>query len=455
MNRTIRVLFVDDDDVFRRVLSRELERAGFEVQGFASAIGVVEHAEARAPDVAVLDLRLPGESGLELLPRLLEACPSLPVIMLTGHGAIREAVEAMRLGCYDFFTKPVPLEKIEATLRRACERSELVAENRRLRRAIRASASADTIVGKSAARVELREIITRVAPSDASVLIQGESGTGKELAARSIHAQSGRASESMIVVNAAAIPTNLVESELFGHVRGAFTGADKERLGLFEAAHGGTLFLDEIAELPKEVQALLLRALQFGEIRPVGSTKSRTVDVRVVAATNRDLMEEVAAGRFREDLYYRLAAVTVHVPPLRDCIDDIPELIEIFLARNVAKLDRTRRFTRDALEELACVDWPGNVRELENVVARLCILSEDEEIDAKCVRRHATTHRLEATPVASLRLEVVEKATIVAALERFDGHKRKAAEALGIAVKTLYNKLDRYKLRKDFVRGPD
>ncbi|MCB9882673.1 MAG: sigma-54-dependent Fis family transcriptional regulator [Planctomycetes bacterium] len=453
--KKIRVLFVDDDDVFRRVIEKELVNVGFDVDSHASAEGVLKRAEQWSPDVALVDLKMPGEDGMSLLSRLVEHDPALPVIMLTGHGAVPEAVEAMRRGGYDFLTKPVPLAKLEATIRRASERADLVHENQRLRRAVGVANSADTIVGDSAPRQALRDMIARVAPTDASVLIEGESGTGKELVARSIHASSSRSNQSLIVVNAAAIPTNLVESELFGHTKGAFTGADKDRLGLFEAASGGTIFLDEIGELPLEVQALLLRALQFGEIRPVGSAKTRTVDVRVIAATNRSLLEEIEAERFRQDLYYRLAAVTVRVPALRECRGDIPQLVDIFIARNAAKLHREVHCTAEAMRELQSFDWPGNVRELENVVSRLCILSETPSISVDTVRALCSPHPAAPTPTTTLRLDELEKATIISALERFDGNKTKVAEALGIALKTLYNKLDRYDLRSFYIRSSD
>ncbi len=453
--KRILVIFVDDDAVFRRVVDKELCNAGFEVESHASAAGVLERIAAWNPDVVIVDLKMPGEDGMTLLTKIVAADPSLPVIVLTGHGAVPEAVEAMRRGGYDFLTKPVPLAKLEATIRRASEKAELVHENRRLRRAIDVTNLPPTLLGTSAPRRALRDLIERVAPTDASVLIEGESGTGKELVARSIHALSARSEESLIVVNAAAIPSNLVESELFGHKRGAFTGADKDKLGLFEAASGGTIFLDEIGELPIEIQAQLLRALQFGEIRPVGSPKTITVDVRVIAATNRRLSEEIEAGRFRQDLYYRLAAVTIHVPPLRACREDIPDFVADFVVKNAAKLHRQVTFTAAAMQELQGLDYPGNVRELENIVSRLCILSDEPTISLETVRAIGVPRPTSSDVNSTLRLDELEKATIIKALEIFDGNKTKVADALGIALKTLYNKLERYDLKSAYVRKHD
>lgn len=446
-----RVFFVEDDDVLRKVLGRELEQAGYEVRAFGTGVGLTEFVREGEPDVVLLDLRLPERSGLEVLQDLRAEDAELPVVMLTGHGAVPEAVEAMRLGAYDFLTKPVPLSVVEQILRRAIDSRHLVQENRRLRRAM-AGTGAEEIIGDSAPVRELRALIHRVGPTPTSVLIQGENGTGKELVARSLHGLSPRSDQPFVVVNCAAIPENLVDSELFGHEKGAFTGADKPRLGLFEAAHLGTLFLDEVAELPLAVQPTLLRALQFGEVRSVGSERTRKVDVRVIAATNRDLLDAVAHERFREDLYYRIATVVIRVAPLRERRADIPQLVETFLRTACPKLGRRVRVEDAAMEELVKHAWPGNIRELQNVLTRLILLADDERVHVRDVHAVASLQRPPDGTLPTLRLEELERLAILAALDRHAGNKRVAAHELGVALKTLYNKLERFGLKEQFAQ---
>jgi two-component system, NtrC family, C4-dicarboxylate transport response regulator DctD len=441
-----RILFVDDDPTLRKVLARELADAGFDVRAFASADGVLDAVRERPPDAVLLDLRLPGIGGLGLLKQLRAADENVQVVMLTGHGAVPEAVEAMRLGANDFLTKPVHLDVLDQVLRHAAEKRALLEDNARLRRAVEPQAAAG-LVGESAAMQRLRREVERIARSDSHVLIQGENGTGKELVARQVHALSGRASAPFVVLNCGAIPSTLVESELFGHERGAFTGADKRRIGLFEAAHGGTLFLDEIGELPKAVQPALLRAIQFGEVRPVGGDRTREVDVRVLAATNRCLEAMTKTGEFREDLYYRVATLVLDVPPLRARRDDIGALADLFLGRCAARAGRKLSLDEAALARLKEHDWPGNVRELENAAERLCVMAEGTSVDADLVERYVLRHRTGRGELPTLDLDGLEKIAIQAALERHDGDKKAAAATLGIALKTLYNKLDRYGLR--------
>jgi DNA-binding NtrC family response regulator len=440
----VRLLLVEDDTTLRRVMTRELTAVGFEVEALPAAEGAAEALARLQASVALVDLRLPGRSGLELLRELREVEPNLQAVMLTGHGGVPEAVEAMRLGAYDFLTKPTPLDVLEQVLRRAAEKAALLGENQRLRRVVSGKDDPFEILGQSAPVVALRELVARLAPSDAAVLIQGENGSGKELVARNLHRLSPRGEQAFVVLNCGALPSQLVESELFGHERGAFTGADRKRMGLFEAADRGTLLLDEIAELPLPVQPALLRVLQFGEVRPVGHTRSRTVDVRVLAATNRDLAEEVRAGRFREDLYYRLSALVVRVPPLRERRDDLTELARTFLARAAARVDRPLRLTAEAERRLAEHLWPGNVRELENAMLRLSLLAAGEEISAEEVERLALGASLAPAPgeLPTLRLDELEKQALAAALARHGGDKRAAAAALGISLRTLYYKLE-------------
>ena len=435
-----RVLFVDDDNTLREVLKRELEDFGLEVISCADPAVALERLAQTPVDVALLDLRLPGMDGLELLKRVRAIDEALPVVILTGHGAVREAVEAMRLGAHDFLTKPVSLEALERILTRACGQRDLLQENRRLRRLADTEPESTQILGDSAPIQALRSLMERVAVSSAPVLVLGESGTGKELVARAIHAESPRAARPFVVVHCGAIPENLIESELFGHERGAFTGADRRRTGLFEAAHGGTLFLDELGELPLQVQPVLLRALQFGEVRAVGGNRVQTVDVRVIAATHRDLTAEVEKRAFREDLYYRLSALVVDVPPLRARGGDIALLALVFLEREAAKLGRKLRFAPAAVSALTALDWPGNVRELENAVTRLATLCAADTIAPADVERWVTARRRPAPTgqaLPTLDIEELERLAVHAALEKHAGNKRAAAAELGLSPKTL------------------
>jgi DNA-binding NtrC family response regulator len=441
--KKLRIHLVEDDGTLRGVLARELGALGFEVTAFGSAEGVVEAARAAAPDALLVDLRLPGKSGLELLHELLAFDPQTQIVMLTGHGAVPEAVEAMRAGAHDFLTKPARLDVLEQVLRRAAEKRGLALENRRLRRVLDGQGALPELIGDSAPMLDLRRVIERVSTSDFSLVVHGESGTGKEVVARNVHARSPRGSAPFVVVNCGAIPATLFESELFGHERGAFTGAERRRMGLFEAADGGTLFLDEVAELPRTVQPALLRALQFGDVRPVGAEEVRRVDVRVIAATNRDLRELVRTGEFREDLYYRIAALELTVPPLRARRGDVRALALSYLARTA----RAVAFDDGAFEVLERHDWPGNVRELENTLERLCLLADGARIDAATVERHLQRSAEPSGPLPTLDLHVLERLAVIEALAAFNGDKREAARALGVSLKTLYNQIDRHGLR--------
>ena len=440
--RKTAVFLVEDDATLRKVLHKELSASGFDVTSFAAGEGVVAAVREHEPQVAVVDLRLPDISGLELLGRLLALDPDLQVVMLTGHGGVQEAVQAMRAGAYDFLQKPASLDVLEQTLQRAAEKRALLLENRRLRQLVAAEQGAPRLLGGSRAMTELRTLVQKVAATDENVLIVGESGTGKELVARAVHAGSLRRERPCVVVNCGAIAENLVESELFGHEKGAFTGAERRRPGLFEAADGGTLFLDEVGELPLELQPVLLRAIQFGEIRPVGGQSTKHVDVRVVAATNRDLVAAAAQGEFREDLYYRLATLVVRVPPLRDRREDVPEFARAFLEERKLGIEPA------AMQMLGAYDWPGNVRELENVLRRLAVLATGATITAADVEQNlqATAARC-AGPLPTLDLESLERMALVAALERHRWDKRAAATTLGVALKTLYNMIARYGVR--------
>jgi len=441
------LLFVDDDDTFRAVLTRELEGFGYEVCPCADASAALERLRKERLDVALVDLRLPGADGLELLASMRELAPRLPVILLTGHGSFPEAVRAMRQGAFDFLAKPAPLDELELALQRATEHGGLRRQNQRLRQ-LMARDVAPRILGESAAIGELRSAIRLMGQSCANVLVRGESGTGKELVARALHEASPRRDGAFVVVNCAAIPTELFESELFGHKRGAFTGAHLERPGLVELAEAGTLFLDEIGDLPGSLQPALLRLIQFGEYRPVGSDRTEKADVRFISATNRKLEESVRAGEFREDLIHRIATLGLEVPPLRERGGDVRLLSQAMLARQNEGLPRAqhKRFSEGALDRLQAEPWPGNVRELENVIVRLVTLVETDEIGAGDVERQVAPFRGSAglPPLETLNLDRLERAAVTQALRKHQGNRARVARELGVATKTLYNKIKQH-----------
>ncbi len=386
------VLIVDDEPDFARGLSRlaaELFPEVVVAQAFSGA-EALDCLRAQRVDVLITDLRMPGMTGLQLVPMALEQDADLSVVVLTAHGSIETAVEALRAGAYDFVAKPVEPEQLARVLGKGLERSRLLAENRRLRDVVSLGTGRDDLVGQGQAMQALRRTIATVAQSDYTVLVRGESGTGKEMVARTIHRQSQRAPMPFLAVNCPAIPEHLLESELFGHVRGAFTGAERDRKGLFAMADGGTVHLDEIGDISQPIQTKLLRFLQEGEIRPVGSGRTENVDVRVVASTNQDLEARMASREFREDLFYRLNVVTIRVPPLRERMEDIPLLAVTFLRNACDELGLPQKtVSPDVLDHLAGRDWPGNVRELQNVVRRLTLFCTGDELGMDTVRHVA------------------------------------------------------------------
>jgi len=380
-----RVLVVDDEANIRRMVGALLQTEGFETAEAANGEGALAACVKDAPDAVLLDLVMPGgPDGLTTLERLRQRVPDVPIVMMSGKATLSEAVRATKLGAFQFLEKPLTPEGLLVALRGALELSRSRAENRRLHEALGHS---DPLVGASRAIDELRALIARVAPTDARVLITGESGTGKELVASAIHRQSARASRPFVCVNSAALPRDLVESEMFGHERGAFTGATERRLGRFELADGGTLLLDEVGDLSAEAQAKLLRVLETGQIERLGGERPVTVDVRVLAATNRDLAGLASEGRFRADLLYRLTVVPIDIPPLRERPEDVAPLVQHFLVRQEGRLGRPIRMDPGALSLLAAYPWPGNVRELANVVERLAILATSPAITADDVAR--------------------------------------------------------------------
>jgi DNA-binding NtrC family response regulator len=438
-----RVLVVEDDAVARRLLVEVLENAGCEVRAAASAEEALA-VEPGAP-VVVTDVRLARMSGLALLRELRARDPDVQVIVMTAFGSLQTAVDAIRDGAFDYMSKPFRVEEMANTVGRAFETYEA------------ATAEPDeddgedsVIIGRSQAMTGVFKAIARVSPLKTSVLLQGDTGTGKELIARAIHEASRRAAGPYVTVNCASLPEGLLESELFGHTRGAFTGAATDRKGLFAAADGGTILLDEIGDMPLAVQAKLLRVLESGEVRPVGSTSLRTVDVRVVAATHRDLEGAVDEGAFRRDLYYRLNAVTIRVPPLREREGDLPLLAAHFLRRHVLGTGRSvRGLTEAARRVLESYSWPGNVRELSHVLERAVALSRGPTIDAEDLPDHLREASARTAPPGQQTLDEVEKAHILAVVQSVEGNRGRASEILGIDRKTLYRKLLRYGIDSD------
>lgn len=477
VDHSISLLIVEDDPDFRETCARWMTRKGHQVATAANGHEALELCDRRAFDVAIVDMNMPGLTGLEVLDRMKVSQVETEVIILTGQGTIESAVNAMKLGACDYLTKPFPLDELEQRCMMAFDRSRLQRENRQLKAIIERAQPPVKIIGESSKMRDVFRLIERVAPTDKPVLIQGESGTGKELVARALQKGSLRAGKPFVTINCAALPEQLVESELFGHRKGAFTGANEDRAGLFEVADGGTLFIDEIGELPGALQPKLLRALEDGSIRRVGSHRERRVDVRLIAATNRTLIDEVTAGRFREDLYYRINVMSLELPPLRSREGDVSLLIRQFLGREW-------KITDEARSVLEAYRWPGNVRQLKNALERAQILANDQlitvdDLPAEIISGSTGGSRVLTSPPetpsrlsetrngdsrngdhtgngssrlvpadlnSSPRLEDLEKAHIVEILRQQNGNKARAARVLGIHRRKLYRLLERYGL---------
>ncbi|NOY29172.1 MAG: sigma-54-dependent Fis family transcriptional regulator [Planctomycetes bacterium] len=457
-NHLGRVLVVDDHAAARNSVADVLRQAGYEVVGSASAVEALPRLEGETFDVVITDLQMPGMDGLEFIRQISKRRLVVQVLMFTAHATITSAVEAMRHGAFDYLEKPFNVAQLEELVAGAMQRGRLLVPEALASEGATTTAAASLgesdnfgMIGESRAMQELRTRIAQVAPTDETVLISGESGTGKELVARALHARSRRSAGPLVSLNCPSLSSQLTESELFGHRRGAFTGADEDRVGRFEMADAGTILLDEVTEIDLSLQAKLLRVLQEKTFERVGCSETRTANVRIVASTNRDLNEEVAQNRFRQDLYYRLAVIPLVIPPLRDRGDDVQLLADHFLCRAAKRLDRPVCTLDTEVRQLfASYYWPGNVRELENIITRACVLNDGKPIIAGELRpwlqqpEEAQSPASEASLPVGTSLENLERQMIVATLEHFHGHRAKTAKALGIGVRTLSGKLRGY-----------
>jgi len=451
MSQKPTVLIVDDESGILDSLRILLKKEGYDVTTAQGGKAGLEQLRSGTPDIVLTDIRMPQITGLDILQAAREQDPLTPVILMTAQASLQSAIGAMNQGAFYYIQKPWANDELLAILRRACEFRAVRVENKQLKQEIRRRerGGLDKPVGKSRRFLEVLKLAEQVAPTDSTVLIQGESGTGKEVLARYIHDHSSRADGPFLSINCGALPENLLESELFGHVKGSFTGAVRDKQGLFAAARGGSFFLDEVGEMPPSLQVKLLRVLQEREAIPVGSTEAVTVDVRIIAATNRELEEEIRRGAFRSDLFYRLNVIPVMLPPLRERRDDIVLLLESFLQRLATERNaEPKALSSDALDAVMVYDWPGNVRELENALEHAVALSAGRLIEPQHLPERITRRRKE--PLVQDRnyenptLEVIERAYIMWVLQAEGGNKTRAAEALGIDPSTLYRKLSRY-----------
>jgi DNA-binding NtrC family response regulator len=450
-----RILVVDDERGILDTIEILLRGEGFEVEALQNGREALERFQSARPDIVLTDIRMPAMSGLDILAEVRRLDPQVPVILMTAQASLQSAMKAVNEGAFYYLQKPFSNDDLLALCRRAAETRQLSAENTALKKEIKRRSSGDDAkpVGKNRAFLDVLKLCETVAPTDSTVLITGESGTGKEILARHIHRLSEREPMPFVSINCGALPENLLESELFGHVKGSFTGAVRDKDGLLVAAKGGTFFLDEVGEMSPGLQVKFLRALQEREVVPVGATEPVKIDVRIIAATNRDLEQEIRRGTFRSDLYYRLNVITLHLPPLRERMEDIPLLAEHFLASFAQRKGnggngRAMRLGPEGLEALQRYDWPGNVRELENALERAAILSRGDVIAAEAlpgrIQDPAPAPLVSDRSPANPTLELIERAYILWVLESEGGNKARAAEVLGIDPSTLYRKLNRY-----------
>ncbi|NOT33011.1 MAG: sigma-54-dependent Fis family transcriptional regulator [Candidatus Eisenbacteria bacterium] len=441
------LLLVDDEEAFRKLVGHELAHAGYRVATAANLREARETLRQRTFDLILLDVRLPDGSGLDLLAEVKENAPATEIVMLTGHATVEEAIRAMKNGALDFLTKPFKIEQLEAVLDKAVQKQALQRSHTALEREVSRIHPSDGFIGRSAGVRELLDLVSRVAETDSTVLVRGESGVGKELIARAVHRRSQRSRQPFVVVDCASLHENLLQSELFGHEKGAYTGAVRLKHGLFEVADRGTLFLDEIGELTPQLQVKLLRVLETGVFRRVGGTADIRVDVRLIAATNRALEAMMKAGEFREDLYYRLNVFSLQIPPLRERGDDVPPLVEHFIRNSSVTPKRHVRVSDEAMEVLRRYPWPGNVRELENVIERALILCDAGVIESAHLPlgvRLEPSFRSTEEDRRLVTLEEVERRHVLRVVEECKGHRQKAASILGISERNLYRKLKEF-----------
>ncbi|MFO8058029.1 MAG: sigma-54 dependent transcriptional regulator [bacterium] len=456
-----KILVVDDELSMREFLEILLQKEGYEVESAASGEEALQRIKKDRFDLIICDIMMPRVSGMEVLKRARELYQNAMVIMITAYASPENAVEAMKIGAYDYITKPFQVDEILLVVGKALEKTRLVEENLRLRQEVESRYTFRNLVGASRPMQEVYDLIRKIAPTKANVLILGESGTGKELAAKAIHYNSTRADKPMVTVNCGAIPAELLESELFGHLKGSFTGAYQDKKGLFEVAHQGTVFLDEVGETPLNIQVKLLRAIQEKTFKPVGGVKDVSVDVRVIAASNRDLQESVKNGDFREDLYYRLNVIQMTMPPLRERKDDIPLLVEHFINRFADEIGKEVSGISDkALATLQEYEWPGNIRELENTIERAISLAYSDTIMPDNLPDNLSPRKTEPTPASGTSIppegmelekyiEEVERNLIEEALQRTGGVKKRAAELLGISFRSFRYRLEKLGIERE------
>lgn len=448
------ILFVDDDQQILDIVSTYLNRVGYQVDTVNNGMEAIERIQQKDYAVVFTDLIMPEISGLDLLKTVKKSNPSTEVIIVTGYGTIESAIEALKLGGYDYLQKPINFERLKILIERIIEKRTLQLENIMIKQRLKERFSFDQLVGRSPKMQQIYDVIDRISTSSPTVLIQGESGTGKELVANVIHQNSVRRDKPLIPVNCGAISEGLLESELFGHVKGAFTGAIKDSAGLFKAADGGTIFLDEIAEVPPSLQVKLLRALQERKIRPVGDTHEYGIDVRVIAATNKNLEKAIENKTFRKDLYYRLNVISIKMPPLREIKDDIPHLVQHFIKKFSKETHRqVTRVAPEVTDLLMRYDWPGNVRQLENIIERAFALGEGDIICARDLPAEIRDiDKQLSISNTNLNLNENEKILIMRALRQTGGNKSEAAKLLGINITTVYRKMEKYRISDELVQ---
>ncbi|MEO0160980.1 MAG: sigma-54 dependent transcriptional regulator [candidate division WOR-3 bacterium] len=447
----MKLLLVEDEQAQRALLKRILEKEGYIVSEAEDGKRAIELFTNEDFDIVLLDQRLPDMSGIEVIEKLKEISPIVPVIMITAYANVQDAVKAMKMGAFHYLNKPVDPDELLITIQKATDTLNLKRENEELKRQLRIKYQSDRIIYKSEKMEKVMSLVYRAAQSDASVLITGESGTGKELVAGAIHNLSKRKDKNFVVAHLAALPETLIEAELFGHERGAFTGADKRRIGKFEFASGGTIFLDEIGELPQTVQVKLLRVLQEKKITRLGSNEEIPVDIRTICATNKNIEEEVAVGRFRDDLYYRLNVIRIHIPPLRERKEDIPLLIDNFIKVYSARENKKiKGISDEALKTITRYNFPGNIRELENIIERAIVFARGELITTDDLPEYLITQKVYNLGTGKLNetVEKIEREMIEMALKKHNNNQTRAAEELGISERVLRYKIKKYKIKE-------